>query len=179
MNKMASCKEINRLVTDINITTGSGRHSRNIQGICNTLLQPAISTTLLPETPVNPAKVPNSRIASLLARSILSNNNSSTVTNTSNPNTLVPISMQGKHVEVLMPCTKQHDKFVDPKGKLLPPGMVTFCEDLPFIVSANGKIYNYTGGNMKQLYIGDPSKHKFLVKEANRPGTLSNSLDSV
>ena len=57
--------------------------------------------------------------------------------------------------------------------------MVIFCEDLPFIVSANGKIYNYTEGNMKQLYKADPSERKFLVKETNRPGTLSNILDSV
>ena len=32
---------------------------------------------------------------------------------------------------------------------------------------------------MKQLYIAAPSKHIFLVNEANRPGTLSNILDSV
>ena len=32
---------------------------------------------------------------------------------------------------------------------------------------------------MKQLYIADPSEHKFLVKEANRPSTFSNILDSV
>ena len=80
---------------------------------------------------------------------------------------------------MLTPCMRQHDRFVDPKGKPLQLGTVMFCEDLPFIVSANGKIYNYTEGNMKQLYIADPSKHKFLVDEANRPGTLSNILDSV
>ena len=78
-----------------------------------------------------------------------------------------------------MPCMRQHDRFVDPEGKPLQPGMVIFCKDLPFIVSANGKIYNYTGGNMKQLYIVDPSKHKFLGNKANRPGTLSNILDLV
>ena len=32
---------------------------------------------------------------------------------------------------------------------------------------------------MKQLYMADPSEHKFLVSEANRPGTLSNILKSV
>ena len=32
---------------------------------------------------------------------------------------------------------------------------------------------------MKQLYIADLSYHKFLVKEANRPSTFSNILDSV
>ena len=32
---------------------------------------------------------------------------------------------------------------------------------------------------MKQLYAADPSEHKFLVSEGNRPGTLSNILGSV
>ena len=32
---------------------------------------------------------------------------------------------------------------------------------------------------MKQLYIADPSEHKFLVNKANRPGTLFNILESV
>ena len=48
-----------------------------------------------------------------------------------------------------------------------------------FIVSSNGKIHNFTGGNIKQLYITDPSKHKFLVKAANSPSTFSNILGSV
>ena len=98
---------------------------------------------------------------------------------TSNPSTPAPISMQDKEVEVLMPCTRQQDRFVDPEGKPLQPGTVIFCEDLPCIVSAYGKIYNYTGSNMKQLYVADPSEHKFLVNEANGPGTLSNILGSV
>ena len=176
---MASLKEISRLVTDMNITTGSGRPSRNIQGICNTLLHPIISATLLPETPMNQAMVPNAQVTSPVARSIHPDNNSSATMDTSSPNTPVAISMQDKKVEVLMLCTRQHDRFVDPKGKPLQPGIATFCKDLPFTVSANGKIYNYTGGNMEQLYIADPSKHKFLVNETNRPGTLSNILDSV
>ena len=159
MNNMASCKEISRLVTDMNMNTGSGRPSRNSQGIHNTLLQPTIPMTPLPETPVNPATVPSLPSASPLARSILSDNSSHAVTDTSN--------------------TRQHDRFVDPKSKPLQWGMVIFCEELPFIVSNNGKIYSYLGGNMKQLYIADPSEYKFLVKEANRPSTLSNILDSV
>ena len=32
---------------------------------------------------------------------------------------------------------------------------------------------------MKQLYITDPSEHRFLVKEAKRPSTFTNILDSV
>ena len=61
----------------------------------------------------------------------------------------------------------------------LQPGTVTFCGNLPFIVSANDKIYNYTGRNMKQLYVADLREHKFLVNEANRHGTVTNILGSV
>ena len=179
MNNMASRKEISRLVTDMNITMELGRPSRNSQGICSMPLHLTISATLLPETPVNPAIVPNSPLTSPVARSIPSDNNSSAAMDTSNSNTPVPISMQDKQVEVLTPCMRQHGRFVVPECKQLQPGTVIFFEDLPFIVSANGKIYNYTGGNMKQLYIADPSEHKFLVYKANRPGTLSNILESV
>ena len=136
-------------------------------------------TTLLAEMPVNLAAVPSTPIASPLARSILPDNSSHTVTDTSNSNSPVPISSQNKQVEVFMPCMRQHDMFVDLTGKPLQPGTVIFCEDLPFIVSNNGKLYNYTGGNMKQLYIADLSEHKFLVKEANRSSTFSNFLDLV
>ena len=85
MNNMASCKEVSRLVTDMNITIGSGRPSRNSQGICNKPLQSAMPTAPLPETPVNHATAPSLPIASLLARSILPDNSSYAVTDTSNP----------------------------------------------------------------------------------------------
>ena len=32
---------------------------------------------------------------------------------------------------------------------------------------------------MKQLYVANPREHKFLVNEANRPGTITNILRSV
>ena len=32
---------------------------------------------------------------------------------------------------------------------------------------------------MKQLYIDNPSEHKFLVKAANSPSTFSNMIGSV
>ena len=167
---LASWKEMSRLVTDIDITTGSGRHSRNNQGIYNTSLQPTRTTTLLSEaqsTPVN----------SQLGRSILPDNRNSTASDT--PDILVTVLTQDRQVEVLTTCTRQHDRFVDPSGKPLQPSTVIVCEDLSFVVSRNGKIYNFTGGNMKQLYITDPSKHKFLVKAANSPSTFSNILGSV
>ena len=154
---MALHKEISRLVIDMNLTKGSGRPSRNSQGICNTLLQLTMPTTPLQE--------PHTLVTIPLARSIPSDSNNSSVMDTSNPNTSVPITMQDRQVEVLTSCTRQYDRFVDPEGKPLQPGTVIFCDDLPFIVSANGKIYNYTGGNIKQFYVADPREHKFLVNE--------------
>ena len=117
----------------------------------------------------------------LLARSTPSQGNNSAVTDTSNSKTPmpIPIATQDRQVEVLKPCTRQYDRFIDPQGRTLQLGTVIFCKDLPFIVSANGKIYNFTGGNMKQLYVADPREHKFLVNEANRPGTITNILGSV
>ena len=176
---MASDKEMSRLVTDMSITTGCGRPSSNSQGICNILLQPTMPTTLLPEMPVNPATVPSTPVSSPLGRSILPDNSSHTVTDTSNSSSPIAISTQDKQAEVLTLCMRQYDSFVDPAGKLLQPGTVIVCEDLPFIVSSNGKFYNFTGGNIKQLYITDPSEHKFLVKAANSPSTFSNILGSV
>ena len=82
----------------------------------------------------------------------------------------IPTTAQDRNhqVEVLTPCTMQYNRFVDPQGRTLQPGTIIFCDNLPFIVSANGKIFNYTDGNMKQLYVADPREHKFLVNEANR-----------
>ena len=82
-------------------------------------------------------------------------------------------------VEVLTPCTRQYDRFVDPQGRPLQPGTVIFCNVLPFIASANGRIYNNTGGNLKKLYVADLREHRFLVSEANRPGAITNILGLV
>ena len=118
-------------------------------------------------------------VTTLPARGTPSNGNSSAVMDTSNSNTPIPITMQDRQVEVLTPYTRQYDRFVDHEGKPLQPGTVILCDHPPFIVSANGKICNYTGSNMKQLYVDDPKEHKCLVNEANWPGTLSNILGSV
>ena len=83
---MASHKEMSRLVTDMNMTTGSGRPSRNSQGICNTSLPPTGPTTLLPETPVDPVTIPSTPVSSPLARSILPDNRGYATTDTPNPN---------------------------------------------------------------------------------------------
>ena len=95
--------------------------TRDPGGLCNSATTPVT-------TPVTGSIPPDS--------------SSSTVMDTLNPNILVPSAMQDRQVKVLTPCTSQHDRFIDPEGRPLQPGTVIFCDDLPFIVSANGKIYN-------------------------------------
>ena len=46
-------------------------------------------------------------------------------------------------------------------------------------MSNNGKIYNFTGGSIKQLYVADTSEHKFLVALANSPSTFCSIINSV
>ena len=95
------------------ITAGSGRPSRNSQGICSMSLNPTRPTTLLSDAPSTP-------VSSQLARSILPDNRNHTASDT--PNNPITTSAQYKQVEVLTPCMRQHDRFVDPSGKLLQPG---------------------------------------------------------
>ena len=45
-------------------------------------------------------------------------------------------------------------------------------------MSNNGKIYNFTGGSFKQLYVTDASEHKFLFSLANSPSTFSSIINS-
>ena len=163
---MASCKEISKLVTDMNHTVGSCRPSRNGQGICDSTFQPTpMSTTQLPETPANTKSVPHIPIKTPQARGTPSPGNNSTVQDVANTNTptsmLVATQDRQHQVEVLTPSTRQYDRFVDPQGRPLQPGTVIFCDDFPFIVSANGRIYNYTGGNTKQIYIAESKAKKW------------------
>ena len=87
---MASHKEISKLVTDMDLTTGPGRPSRNSQGICNALMQPATPTTPLPGTPVKTVTALHTPTTTLPARGNPSQGNSSAVMDTSNPNTPIP-----------------------------------------------------------------------------------------
>ena len=116
---MASHKEMSRLVTGMNITTGSCRPSRNSQGIHTTLLQPSMPTTPLAEMPVNRITIPWTPVNPPLTRSILPDTSSHAATGTPNSNSPVAISTQDKQVQALTPCTRQHARFVDPTGKLL------------------------------------------------------------
>ena len=102
--------------------------------------------------------------------------------NASDPNqdsTLADTPSSQRQVESFTPCVRQNDRFVDPSGKPLQPGTIIICDKIPFIVSNNGKIYNFTGGSFKQLYVADPSEHKFLVSLANSPSTFSSIINSI
>ena len=93
MDSMASRKEISKLVTDTNNTVGSGRPSRNSQGIHDHTLQPTpMPTNPRPVTPVNNTAVPHTPVTTQQARSDSSKGNNSAVQNTLSTDT--PISMQ-------------------------------------------------------------------------------------
>ena len=83
-------------------------------------------STALPETPGNTTTMPHTPVTMPVTICIPSDSNSSAVMDTSNPYTPVPITMQDRQVEVLIPCTRQHNRFVDPKGRPLQPGTVIF-----------------------------------------------------
>ena len=84
-----------------------------------------------------------------------------------------------RQVKSFTPCVRQNDRFVDPSGKPLQPGTIIICDIIPFVVYNNGKIYNFTGGSFKQLYVNDPNEHKVLVSLANSPSTFSSMINSV
>ena len=88
-------------------------------------------STPLPETPVNTATVPHMPVTTPVPRCTPSKSNSSAVMDTLNPNIPIPITMQDRQVEVHMPCMRQHDRFVDPKGKLIQPGTAIFVTIYP------------------------------------------------
>ena len=123
MDSMASSKEISKLVTDMNYTAGSSRPSRNSERMCNPTFQPTMCTTPVPETPVNTATTLHTPVKVPPARSNPSQVKNSAVMDTSNTNTPMPmpIATQDRQleVEVLTPCTRQYDRFVDPQGRPL------------------------------------------------------------
>ena len=132
---------------DMNIIADSGRPSRNSQGICCASPHTTRPSTLLSDAPSVP-------VIPLSTRSILTEKGTHSALDT--PNT--PPS--DRQVGALTPCTRQNYRFVNPSGKLLQPGTVIVCKDLPFVVSRNGKIYNFAGGSMKQLNVADPNEQK-------------------
>ena len=165
-NNMASCREVSKLTTDMNTIPSSGRPSRNSQGTCSMSQHPMGYTALQSDhqgTPVN----------TCLPRGVLTTNNP----NQDSISADTPSSQRQR--ESFTPCFRQNDRFVDPAGKPLQPGTIIICDKIPFVASNKGKIYYFTGGSFKQLYVTDPSKHKFLVSLANSSSTFSSIINSV
>ena len=160
---MASCRGLSKFTTDMNTIPSNGRLSRNSQGICNMSQHPMEYTALQSDQQHTPVNTP-------LPRQMLT---------ASGPNQDSSPASSQRQVESFTPCVRKNDRFVDPSGKPLQPGTIIIQDKLPFIVSNNGKIYNFTGGSFKQLYITDPNEHKFLVSLANSPSTFQISLTSL
>ena len=163
---MASHRELSQLTTNMNTIPSSGRPSRNSQGICSMSQHPMAYTASQSDQQGTPVNNP-------LPRSVLTANNP----NQDSISAETPPSQ--RQVESFTPCVRQNDRFVDPSGKPLQQGTIITCDKIPFVVSNNGKIYNFTGGSFKQLYVADASEHKFLVSLANSPNTFSRIINSV
>ena len=150
----------------MNTIPSNGRLSGNSQGIHNMFQHPMEYTASHSDQQHTPVNTP-------LPRSVL------TSTVPKQDSTLADTLPCQRQVESFTPCVRQNDRFVDPSGKPFQPGTTIICDKIPFIVSNNGKIYNFTGGSFKQLYVTDPSEHNFLVSLANSPSTFSSIINSV
>ena len=150
----------------MNTIPSNGRLSRNSQGIYNMSQHPIGYTAPQLDQQHTPVNTP-------LPRNML------TTSDSSQDSTLADTPSSQRQVESFTPCVRQNDRFVNPSGKPLQPGTIIICDKIPFVLSNNGKICNFTGGSFKQLYIADPSKHMFLVSSANSPSTFSSILNSI
>ena len=126
-NTTASHRETSRLATDMNTIPGSGRPSRNSQGIHNVSQHSMGYTTLQLDQQGTPVNTP-------LPRSVLTENGPDQDSRSSG----TPPSQ--RQIESFTPCVRQNDRFVDPSGNPLQPGTIIICNKIPFIVSNNGKI---------------------------------------
>ena len=163
-NNMASHRELSKLSINFNTAPSSGRPLRNSRGICHTSPQ---TTGNNPTQPDQPSTLKNTSLPRSLTDNSLELGSA-----------LATPPFQGP-AENFSPCVRQNNRFVDPSGNPLQPGTVIICNKLLFVVSNNGKTYNFTGGSFKQLYVADPSKHIFLASLANRPSTFSSLLSSA
>ena len=134
-NNMASCRKLSKLTTDMNTILSSGRPSRNSQGICSMSQHPMGYTALQSDQQGTPVNNP-------LLRSVLPDNGPD------QDSTSADTPSSQRQVESFIPCVRQNDRFVNQSGKPLQPGTIIICDKIPFIVSNNGKIYNFTGGSL-------------------------------
>ena len=123
---MASCKEISKIATDMNFTIHMSRPLRNSQGICDPTFQPTpVTTTSVSDTPANIIAAAHTPVTTPCARG-----NNSVTEHTSSTHTPISLPMATQNSqyqeEVLTPCTRQYNRFVDPQGRPLQPGTVIF-----------------------------------------------------
>ena len=150
----------------MNTIPSSGRPSRNSQGIHNMFQHPMQYTASQSDQQHTPLNTP-------LPRNVLTSNDPKQDSISAD----TPSSQ--RQVKSFTPCVRQNDRFVDPSNKPLQPDTIIICDKILFIISNNGKIYNFTGGSFKQLYVTDSSEHKFLVSLANSPSTFSSIINSI
>ena len=143
----------------MNTIPSNGRPSRNSQAIHNMSQHPMEYTASQSDQQHIPVNTPLPR-------------NMFTTSNSNQDSTSADTPSSQRQVESFTPCIRQNDRFVNPSGKPLQPGTIIICNKIPFVVSNNGKINNFTGGTSKQLYVADPSEHKFLVSLAISPSNF-------
>ena len=161
---MASCRELSKLTTNMNTIPSSVRPSRNSQGIHNMSQHPMRYAALQSDqqgTPIIPCFLKVYLPSMVQPR------------NPFQPTRHLPRDRlkASCHASGRMTGLLTHQ--VNLSNQVLSLSVT------PFIVSNNGKIYNFTGGSFKQLYAADPSEHKFLVSLANSPNTFSSIISSV
>ena len=103
---MASCRELNKLTTDMNTIPSSGKLSRNSQGICNMFQHPmgyTASQSDQQHIPLNTS----------LHRDVRTSNDSK------QDSILADTPHSQRQVESFTPCVRQNGRFVDPSGKPL------------------------------------------------------------
>ena len=133
---MASHRELSKLTTDMNTIPSSGRPSRNDQGTHSMSQHPMEYTASQSDQQHTPVNTP-------LPRNVL------TAKDPNQDSTSADTPSSQRQVKSFTPCVRQNDRFVGPSGKPLQPGTIIICDKIPFVVSNNGKIYNFTGGSFK------------------------------
>ena len=136
-DNMASCRELSKLSIDLNTIPSSGRPSKDSRGICHMSLQIMVNNSTQPDQPSIPKN------ASLPRRV--------PTDNSSEPDSALATPLFQGPAKNFTPCVRQNNRFVNPSDNPFQPGTVIICNKLPFILSNNCKIYNFTGGSFKQL----------------------------
>ena len=130
---MASHRELSKLTTNMNTIPSNGRPSRNSQGIHNMSQHPMEYTAPKLDQQCTPVNTP-------LPKQML------TASDSNQDSSPADTPSSQRQVKSFTPCVRKNDRFVNPSGKPLQPVTIIICNKILFVVSNNGKIYNFTGG---------------------------------